>query len=152
MAAAEITITGVLYDKLNRTSQQVVLIGEATYTNVGVGGGPAPPGGSPPGIWGGGNEGFPTHPIAPGGPPPGIWPSPGHPAHPIAPGGQPPGIWGGGNVPMPTPPIYFPPNSPPVDPPTDTSRVEWKSGWTQDQGWVTVGIITPEVPIPTPSS
>jgi hypothetical protein len=67
----------------------------------------------PPGIWGGGNQPWPTPPIAPGGPPPGVWPQPpggGHPAHPIAPGGhpshpiapggpgvggQPPGIWGG---------------------------------------------------------
>lgn len=32
------------------------------------------------------------------------------PTHPIViPPGSPPGIWGGGNVPMPTPPIYFPP-------------------------------------------
>src|SRR4249919_302162 len=30
----------------------------------------------------------------------------GRPTHPIY---QPPGIWGGGNVPMPNPPIYFPP-------------------------------------------
>jgi hypothetical protein len=44
----------------------------------------------PPGIWGGGNEGFPTHPIAPGGAPPGYW---------------------GGSAPWPgyaTPPIYLP--------------------------------------------
>jgi hypothetical protein len=87
------------------------------YLEVDIGG----TGGQPPGIWGGGNEGFPTHPIAPGGPPPGIWPSPGHPSHPIAPGGRPPfpsqgpgfpthpiapggpppGIWGGGNMPYP---------------------------------------------------
>jgi hypothetical protein len=29
----------------------------------------------------------------------------------IPPGGSPPGIWGGGNVPMPTPPIYIPPDA-----------------------------------------
>jgi hypothetical protein len=70
---------------------------------------PIAPGGSPPGIWGPPGP-WPTPPIAPGGPPPEIWPSPGYPAHPIAPGGPPPGIWGGGNVPMPTPPIYYPPS------------------------------------------
>ena len=44
MAAVEVTISGVLYDKLNRTMQQVVLIGEASLTGLGVGGGPiAPP-------------------------------------------------------------------------------------------------------------
>lgn len=84
MSSAEVTITGVLYDKVNRTSQNVVLIGEASLTGVGVGGGP----------------------IIPEGPPPGIWPSPGHPAHPIAPGGRPPGIWGGpGSLPRPGRPV-----------------------------------------------
>ena len=43
MAAVELTITGVLYDKLARTTQQVVLIGEASLTGVGVGGGPVIP-------------------------------------------------------------------------------------------------------------
>jgi hypothetical protein len=62
-------------------------------------------GGSPPGIWGGGNEGFPTHPIAPGGPPPGIWPGPGYPSHPIAPGGGP------------SHPIVIPPPTQPGQPP-----------------------------------
>lgn len=70
MSAVEVTISGVLYDKINRTTQNVVLIGEATLTGLGVGGGPILPplppgwgGGKPPGIWGGGNEGFPTPPI-----------------------------------------------------------------------------------------
>jgi hypothetical protein len=131
---------------------------------------PIAPGGRPPGFWGGiappyPDQGLPGQPpgfwggVAPPwldntlpGQPPGIWPSPGHPAHPIAPGGRPPGFWGGGNVPMPSPPIFIPPNAPPVDPPEDISRVEWKSGWTADKGWVTVGIVTPEMPVPTPSS
>lgn len=106
MAAAEITISGVLYDKLNRTSQQVVLIGDAVLTGVGIGGGPMPPGsgGSPPGIWGP-NDPRPTPPIYM---PPGS-----------GGGGNPPGIWGGGNEPFPTPPIFIPPNVPPVlTPPT----------------------------------
>lgn len=117
MAGVEVTITGMLYDKLNRTSQNVVLIGEATLTGVGIGGGPIVPPQQPPG----GGGGLPIPPVDPGYgiplppdfKPPGIWPSPGHPAHPIAPGGQPPGIWGGANEPFPTPPIYFPPQVPP---------------------------------------
>lgn len=144
MAAVEVTISGLLFDKLSRTTQNVVLIGEATLTGLGVGGGPMPPGGgggggSPPGIWGGGNQPFPTPPInlPPGGG-----------------GGQPPGIWGGGNVPMPSPPIanvpgapgYEPPDKPPepIQPP-----IEWKAVWTPSEGWVVVGV--PNVPHPAPS-
>ena len=56
MAAIEITVTGMLYDKIARTSQNVVLVGEASLTGLGIGGGPMPPGpggGQPPlGIWG----------------------------------------------------------------------------------------------------
>jgi hypothetical protein len=54
---------------------------------------PIAPGGKPPGIWGGGNEGFPTHPIVI---PPGFIDGV-HPEHPIVipPPQQPPGIWGG---------------------------------------------------------
>lgn len=105
MAAVEVTITGTLYDKLNRTTQQVVLIGEASLTGVGIGGGPVIPPGSPPGIWGGGNVPMPNPPIA---------------NVPGAPGYRPPlGIWGGGNEPFPTPPIFIPPNVPPdLQPPT----------------------------------
>lgn len=107
MAAVEVTISGVLFDKLNRTTQQVVLIGEATLTGVGVGGGPIyppsekPPGERPPGIWG----------------PPGPWPTP--PIH-LPPGSdRPPGTWGGAGEPFPTPPIVIPlpPNTPNVPPP-----------------------------------
>ena len=84
MSAVEVTISGILYDRKNRTSQSVVLIGEATLTGLGVGGGPIipPAGGGGEGIWG------PTDP-RPGwglpGQPPGIWPSPGHPEHPWVP-------------------------------------------------------------------
>lgn len=101
MAAVEVTISGVLFDKVNRTAQNVVLIGEATLTGLGVGGGPMPPGpGQPPGIWGGGNVPMPSPPIA---------------NVPGAPGYRPPGdhIWGGGNEPFPTPPIFLPPQVPP---------------------------------------
>jgi hypothetical protein len=89
-----------------------------------------PPDVYPPGIWGGGNEPFPTPPIYfPTLPPLGTWGGrppeyvdiggPGaqpEPSHPIAPGGLPPlGTWGGANEPFPTPPIYIP-----VPPPPDS--------------------------------
>jgi hypothetical protein len=134
MAAVEVTISGVLYDKLNRTTQQVVLIGDASLTGLGVGGGPMP-GGPPPWV---------SHPI-----PPVVWPNPpggGAPVPPL-------GTWGG-DAPWPgyaTPPIYIPP-LPPVEPPPDANRVVWKTAWTPTEGWTVVGIITPELPHPTPSS
>lgn len=62
MAAVELTISGVLYDKTARTVRPVVIIGEASYTGLGIGGGPIYP---PPG----------------GGPEPPYYPP--HPAHPI---------------------------------------------------------------------
>jgi hypothetical protein len=119
----------------------------------------------PPGIWGGGNEPFPTPPIViipqpPGGKPPVvIWPSPGHPEHPIViplppidakpehpivlPPQIPPGIWGGANEGFPTQPIVIPP----LD--ERQKLVEWDAIWTLRAGWIVVG--TPVVPIPTPS-
>jgi hypothetical protein len=120
---------------------------------------PIAPGGSPPGIWGGGNMPYPDqglpgpqphpgHPISPGGQPPHPSQGPGFPTHPISPGGQPPGFWGG------TPPIYIdigPPGEQP-QPPEDESKIEWHTGWSSEKGWVTVGIVTPEQPVPTPSS
>ena len=79
--------------------------------------------GQPPGIWGGGNQPFPTPPIhlppgsgsPPSGSPPGIWGPPGPwptpPIHlPPTGGGSPPGIWGGAPIPWPTPPIHYPPS------------------------------------------
>lgn len=93
MAAIEVTISGVLYDKLSRTMRPVVLIGEASLTGVGVGGGPIiPPGGG-------------------GEPPLGIW----------GPPDMPPGFWGGGMgpgvkpQPKPEHPIVIP--EPPTEPP-----------------------------------
>ena len=120
MASVPITIDGVLFDKYGRTTQLVRLMGEASITGLGVGGGPIMPPdqpGKPPGgdhIWGGGNEPFPTPPIA--------------------------------NVPG--APGYRPPKPPdPTEPP-----VHWKTIWTPTEGWVVVGMITPEGPHPTPSS
>lgn len=67
---------------------RVVIVGEIYNADLSIGGGPIIPPTQPPlGIWG------PTDP---------------RPTHPIAPGGPPLGIWGGGNVPYPTPPIYYP--------------------------------------------
>lgn len=131
---------------------------------------PIAPGGRPPGIWGGGNEGFPTPPIYhPGHPdhglpsqPPGIWPSPGHPAHPIAPGGRPPHIWGG-----PWLPPYVDNSLPPAPPPPDPNAphpehpiqpaAEYILGWVPGYGLVWVkrpggGELPPEEvpPAPTP--
>jgi len=78
-----------------------------------------PPQPQPPGIWGGAPLPVPTPPIyLPPQQPPGIWPPAGVVTPPIyyppeiwpTPPAKPPlGIWGGGNVPMPTPPIYLPP-------------------------------------------
>ena|SRR5215831_4721193 len=95
MASVPVTIDGVLYDKYGRTVQVVQLVGQATLTGLGVGGGPiipdTPPA-QPPG-------GVPIHPIwgPPGFNPPGA--------------GMPPGIGGGPIIPPsgPVDPGYSPP-------------------------------------------
>lgn len=131
MAAVEVTITGVLYDKLNRTTQQVVLIGEASLTGLGVGGGPMPPGPEGPvHIWGP-TDPRPTPPIYwpgyPGGGGGTQPPSGAHPSHPIyMPGAHP-------EHPIVIPPA---PEQPPPDqsvgkpPPPDGG---W--GWHPEYGW-----------------
>jgi hypothetical protein len=105
MAAVEVTITGTLYDKLRRTTQQVVLIGEATLTGVGIGGGPIGGGGG----GGGGGEG--------------IWgPADPRPTNPIALPSDPPlGTWGP-NDPRPSQPIYLPPDITPPEPPASGTK------------------------------
>jgi hypothetical protein len=101
VSAVEITISGVLYDKLNRTMQQVVLIGEASLTGLGVGGGPIIPPPTDP------NAPRPSHPIAlPGDP---WWGGDLRPTNPIAKPGDP---WWGGDL-KPTHPIVLPPDCPP---------------------------------------
>lgn len=148
MAAVEVTITGMLYDKLARTTQNVVLIGDATLTGLGVGGGPLPGGpggggdGRPPGIWGGGNVPMPTPPIAnvPG--------APGY--RPPGSGGQPPGIWPNppeGIAPHPEHPIVLPPEQVPPDmkppappPPGTVTPVPPPAG---SPGWPVTGIVPP---------
>ena len=74
-----------------------------------------------------------------------------HPEHPIVlpPGGGgwlPVYIWGPGDG-RPTPPIVIPP-----DGETDDGlEIKFVAGWTPETGWVTVGIIVPGGPTPTPS-
>lgn len=103
MAAVELTINGTLYDKLNRTTQSVVLIGEAFLTGLGVGGGPIVP---PPGPGGPVDPGFgrPTPPEMIWGGRPGDWLPP-QDFTPPAPG-SPPILLPGGR---PTHPIVAPP-------------------------------------------
>jgi hypothetical protein len=143
--------------------------------------GPVDPGYNPPGIGGPGSGLRPTHPIAPGGG--GNWgqagdPGYGIPERPVDPGygvpiggrpvptppiyfppegSQPPlGIWGGPyDPPHPTHPIVLPPNLPPVIPPTGGQperKVEWKTGWTEKTGWVIVGVPAEGTLVPTPSA
>lgn len=134
----------------------------------GGGGGPVDPGYSPP--WA--RPGQPVYPDigGPGDQPypdqglPGQQPRPDHglppfPSHPInlppeAGGGPPLVIWGP-NDPRPTPPIEIPDLPDEITPPPaqggggEPVPVEWKSGWTQEHGWVVVGV--PTGPVPTPS-
>jgi hypothetical protein len=82
MAAVNVTLDGMLYDLLNKSSQRVVFIGDASLTGLSVGGGPMPPGPGMPGI--------PGHPEFPIWGPPGIElpPGPGYPpvaGHPLPP-------------------------------------------------------------------
>ena len=105
MAAVEITISGVCYDKLSRTARPVTIIGEATLTGLSVGGGPMPGGGGE-GIWG------PTDPF----PGYGLPKPPLHPAHPIV-----------------LPPDK--PVDPPVDPPTNPPDPAWSWCWSPQYGW-----------------
>src|SRR5262252_7841901 len=91
MAGVGVTIDGVLYDLLNKTTQRVILMGELSLTGLTIGGGPVYPAPTPPP-----SGGVPIHPI---------WGPPGF--NPPGPG-MPPGIGGG--------PI-IPPQ--PIDPPPD---------------------------------
>jgi hypothetical protein len=100
----------------------------------------------PPGWLGGGKPEhpivlpppLPEHPIVI--PPDAV--APGVPAHPIVIPPPPLGIWGGSNEPFPTPPIFLPEGERP-------KLVEWTIGWSEQTGWVVVGL--PQVPVPTPS-
>jgi hypothetical protein len=114
----------------------------------------------PPGFWGGGMgpgvkpQPHPEHPIyfpPPGSRPPlGIW----------GPPTMPPGFWGGGMgpgvkpQPHPEHPIVLPPNLPPEIPPPEGGGpaipIDWKVGWTEQSGWIVVGV--PTGPHPAPSA
>lgn len=109
MAAVEVTISGVLYDKTARTMQPVVLIGEASLTGLGVGGGPIPPEPQPPKppTWGG----HPEHPIY----------YPPIPTHPIV---------------LPPDKPTEPPIDPPIEPPTNPPNVQWSWCWNPNTGWI----------------
>jgi hypothetical protein len=123
MAGVNVTIVGTI--TAGDETKQCTIAGIASLTGLEVGGGPMPP----LSIWP--SPGVPTHPIAPGGPPPTIWPNPPE-----------------GSV-LPEHPIVLPPDLPPTMPPPDQRPIEWKTGWTQETGWVVVGV--PTGPTPTPS-
>lgn len=114
MAAVEVTLSGVLYDKLSRTVRPVVFIGEASLTGLEVGGGPIMPPPFDP------NAPRPSHPIAKPGDP--WWGSDLRPSHPIALPGDP---W------WPKPPID------PPDPPTAVKPPPDDGGWGYfpEYGW-----------------
>jgi len=130
MAAVEITISGTLYDKINRTTQQVVLVGDAGLTGLGIGGGPMPPGGG----GGGGGPGIPTHPIYY---PPEIAGGPGWLP-------QPPG---GGGGPHPIQPL--PPGQPIGPGGTPPGSGQWEWAWSPGMGWH-VAFVPGDKPQPPP--
>lgn len=177
MAEVPVTLNGVLFDLWNKTSQRVVLIGDASLTGLGIGGGPMPPGPGQPPV--GGPPGQPIHPIwgppgfNPPGPgmPPGIWggapplyPDIGFPIpQPPPGGGRPPGrptfpIWGPPGIDLPPgsgyPPVAghpLPPVPPGTEPPKPIANWEAVPVWTAEQGWSVVLVPTGDQPIPTPS-
>jgi hypothetical protein len=80
MAAIPVEISGVLFDKKNKTAQNVTLVGMASIAGLSVGGGPMPGGEPAPippldlGIWedpGGYNPEHPSEPVPPDQPPSG---------------------------------------------------------------------------------
>jgi hypothetical protein len=95
---------------------------------------PEPPDGGPPIAI---DPDHPEHPIVLPPIPPEIWPKPEAPTHPIV-IPVPPEIWPKPGVP--THPIVIPPRE---------SLIDWTVGWSEETGWVVVGI--PNVPAPTPS-
>lgn len=113
------------------------------------------PPGSPPGIWGGSNEPFPGYGL-PGRQPGGIWgggnapfPTPPIVIPPENPGDPPLVIWGGGNAPFPTPPIELPGAGTPPPGGEPQRLFEWKTAWSEQTGWVVVGV--PKGAHPAPS-
>lgn len=121
MAAVPVTIVGIL--TTDGGSTNATMVGMASLTGLGVGGGPiVPP-----------SDAHPEHPIVlppdkPSVPPPSIWPP-------------------GPGIDFPSHPIVLPPPGNPIAPGT---LIEWKAVWTEDKGWFIVGV--PNVPHPAPSS
>jgi hypothetical protein len=75
-----------------------------------------------------------------------VWPGPGRPEHPIY---LPPGIWPNppeGQAPIPEHPIVIPP---PDGVPPDAPKLEVKTAWTPQTGWVVVLVPTGEHPTPS---
>lgn len=121
MASVEITISGMLYDKLARTTQNVVLVGEAHLTGLSVGGGPI----IPPGVPGGG--------VPPGGLP--------HPEHPIF---YPPGTLPHPEHPIVLPPSQVPPGLQPPTPPAPGSPTTPVPPPAGSPGWPVQPIAIPD--------
>ena len=132
-------------------------------------------GGQPPRPWGPihypdqglpGNQPYPDQGL-PGNQPypdqglPGSQPRPSHPIYIPPAGGQPPlGIWGptdprpGYGLPGPQPrpehPIVLPPDLPEETP--EGGKIEWKTAWTPQTGWIVIGIPAEGTLVPTPST
>lgn len=133
MAEVAVTIRGQLYDLYNRTTQQVVLQGQASLTGLSIGGGPIYPEGPPTQPPDSGAH--PEHPIyypptvmPPIYYPPGTGPGAPHPEHPIV---LPPDPgWPGGDA-HPEHPIVLPPPNLPTDPPTSGTKPPppGEAGW-----------------------
>lgn len=118
MAGIVVDISGVLHDKIARTSRPVLLRGELTLTGLTIGGGPLPggPGGGPGGPVDPG-YGYPERPVDPG------W---GYPERPVDPGY-------GISADRPAHPIVLP--DPPTEPPTNPPDAQ---GWVKpppEGGW-----------------
>ena len=143
MAAVAVQIRGTLYDLTRRTSQQVVLMGEASLLGLGIGGGPIiPPEGGAPGAPGAPVDpgyGYPEKPVDPGygipGPPYPRPPSDAHPEHPI----YMPGPHPEHPIVIPEPPTQPPegggPEGPVKPPPADGGWGYWHPyGWAYVPG------------------
>jgi hypothetical protein len=142
MAGVKVTISGFIAPLGKSAEDQpypAVITGTASYTGLGVGGGPIPP-----------SPGYPAHPIVIPQPPPeisgppGPWPTP--PIYlPPSPGEPDP--------PRPAHPIVLPPE---VIPPPDGGgeQDKWlvQTYWTPETGWGVAIIPGPGHPgVPTPS-
>lgn len=134
MAAVPVTIVGIL--TTDQGSTNATMVGMASLTGLGVGGGPI----MPP------SDAHPEHPIVL---PPGRPIDPGaHPEHPIV---IPPTIWPDppeGTAPHPEHPIVIPPppdipNAPPLQ-----AKIVWVPPGYPNSGWNVIYVPTGEHPAP----